>query len=264
MDEDVDVAAGSGTKGKKEVTDLVNILRATRSGVIWIAGMLNRHEVIQLLSHATAFVCPSLYEPLGIVNLEAMACGTAVVASNVGGIPEVVADGQTGLLVPPDEPEALANVLNTLARDPERRQAPCSVRYMPRHIPVHPNEKHDRHRHRGYPLQGEDYPAFVGTGNKNKNQRCINNAATQVHNRRKAHLLHAQEIPDWLNPVCKGDNEGPPEVNRFIAKRRYREKTYYRYRGQQQEQQRIGAHDAGDNFRPAFHRIASAGNLASG
>jgi starch synthase len=107
----------------QEVTDLVNILRATRSGVIWIEGMLNRHEVIQLLSHATAFVCPSLYEPLGIVNLEAMACGTAVVASNVGGIPEVVADGQTGLLVPPDEPEALADALNTLARDPERANA---------------------------------------------------------------------------------------------------------------------------------------------
>jgi len=106
-----------------EVTDLVNNLRATRSGVIWIEGMLNRHEVIQLLSHATAFVCPSLYEPLGIVNLEAMACGTAVVASHVGGIPEVVADGQTGLLVPPDEPQALTDALNTLARDPERANA---------------------------------------------------------------------------------------------------------------------------------------------
>jgi alpha-maltose-1-phosphate synthase len=107
----------------QEVTDLVNTLRATRSGVIWIEGMLNRHEVIQLLSHATAFVCPSLYEPLGIVNLEAMACGSAVVASNVGGIPEVVADGETGLLVAPDEPEALADALNTLARDPQRAEA---------------------------------------------------------------------------------------------------------------------------------------------
>jgi alpha-maltose-1-phosphate synthase len=107
----------------QEVTDLVNNLRATRSGVIWIEGMLNRHEVIQLLSHATAFVCPSLYEPLGIVNLEAMACGTAVVASHVGGIPEVVANGETGLLVPPDEPEALADALNALARDPERAKA---------------------------------------------------------------------------------------------------------------------------------------------
>ncbi|PEG32886.1 hypothetical protein CQY20_33860 [Mycolicibacterium agri] len=68
-------------------------------------------------------MCPSLYEPLGIVNLEAMACGTAVVASNVGGIPEVVADGETGLLVQPDEPQALADALNTLARDPQRAEA---------------------------------------------------------------------------------------------------------------------------------------------
>ena len=74
-----------------------------RSGVIWLSGMLAKREVIQLLSHATVFVCPSLYEPLGIVNLEAMACGAAVVASRVGGIPEVVADGETGLLVPPDD-----------------------------------------------------------------------------------------------------------------------------------------------------------------
>jgi len=107
----------------REVSDLVDGLRATRSGVIWIEGMLNRHEVIQLLSHATAFVCPSLYEPLGIVNLEAMACGSAVVASHVGGIPEVVAHGETGLLVPPDEPQALADALNALARDPQRAEA---------------------------------------------------------------------------------------------------------------------------------------------
>jgi starch synthase len=100
-----------------EVTWLVQDLREARSGVIWLSGMLARAEVIQLLSHATTFVCPSLYEPLGIVNLEAMACGTAVVASRVGGIPEVVIDGQTGLLVPPGDPAALAGAVNTLVRD---------------------------------------------------------------------------------------------------------------------------------------------------
>ena len=106
-----------------EVEGLVADLRAARSGVIWIPEMLPKHAVIQLLSHATVFACPSLYEPLGIVNLEAMACGTAVVGSAVGGIPEVVSDGETGLLVPPDDPAALAVALNTLVGDAERAAA---------------------------------------------------------------------------------------------------------------------------------------------
>jgi alpha-maltose-1-phosphate synthase len=103
-----------------EVGGLAQRLQATRSGVIWIPGMLAKTEVIQILSHATVFACPSLYEPLGIVNLEAMACGTAVVASAVGGIPEVVADGETGLLVPPGDEAALAAAINALIRDPAR------------------------------------------------------------------------------------------------------------------------------------------------
>jgi starch synthase len=106
-----------------EVTELVEGLRASRSGVLWIPEMLPKHEVIQLLSHATVFAIPSVYEPLGIVNLEAMACGTAVVGSRTGGIPEVVADGETGLLVPPGDAEALAAALNALLRDPARAQA---------------------------------------------------------------------------------------------------------------------------------------------
>jgi starch synthase len=106
-----------------EVEGLVADLRATRSGVIWIPEMLPQRAVIQLLSHATVFACPSLYEPLGIVNLEAMACGTAVVASAVGGIPEVVNDGETGLLVPPGDPGALAAALNALIADPARAAA---------------------------------------------------------------------------------------------------------------------------------------------
>jgi starch synthase len=106
-----------------EVTELVDGLRTSRSGVIWIPEMLPKPEVIQLLTHATVFACPSIYEPLGIVNLEAMACGTAVVASRTGGIPEVVADGETGLLVPVGEPEPLADALNVLLRDPDRAEA---------------------------------------------------------------------------------------------------------------------------------------------
>ena len=103
-----------------EVSGLARELQATRSGVIWLSGMLAKREVIQLLSHATVFVCPSLYEPLGIVNLEAMACGTAVVGSRVGGIPEVVADGKTGLLVQPGDPAALAHAVSALVRDTKR------------------------------------------------------------------------------------------------------------------------------------------------
>ncbi len=106
-----------------EVEGLVAGLRAARSGVIWIPEMLPKRAVIQLLSHATVFACPSLYEPLGIVNLEAMACGTAVVGSAVGGIPEVVSDGETGLLVPPDDAAALAAALNALVGDPGRAAA---------------------------------------------------------------------------------------------------------------------------------------------
>jgi alpha-maltose-1-phosphate synthase len=106
-----------------EVTELVDGLRATRSGVFWIPEMLPKPEVIQLLTHAAVFAIPSVYEPLGIVNLEAMACGTAVAGSRTGGIPEVVADGETGLLVPPGEPGPLADALNVLLRDPGRARA---------------------------------------------------------------------------------------------------------------------------------------------
>jgi starch synthase len=106
-----------------EFHTLVDELSRDRSGVLWIPEMLPRPEVVQLLTHAALFACPSVYEPLGIVNLEAMACGTPVVASAVGGIPEVVDDGVTGLLVPYDEqdPKAfeagLADAMNRLLAD---------------------------------------------------------------------------------------------------------------------------------------------------
>ncbi len=79
-----------------EVEALVDGLRATRDGVVWIREMLPRADVVALLTAATVFACPSIYEPLGIVNLEAMACETAVVATATGGIPEVVVDPSTG------------------------------------------------------------------------------------------------------------------------------------------------------------------------
>jgi starch synthase len=83
-----------------EIIARVEALRAAGRPVVWIEDMLPRNELIQFHSHASVFVCPSVYEPLGIVNLEAMACETAVVATQTGGIPEVVEEGVTGLLVP--------------------------------------------------------------------------------------------------------------------------------------------------------------------
>ena len=118
-----------------EVEAKMERVRAERGGVVWIQEMLPKPDVIQVLSHATVFVCPSIYEPMGIVNLEAMACETAVVATAVGGIPEVVEDGVTGLLVPyeagpggtPSDPAALAHDLaarvNELVADRGRARA---------------------------------------------------------------------------------------------------------------------------------------------
>ncbi len=83
-----------------EMEAAVREAQAINPNVIWIAEMVDKDEVRQLYSHAAVFCCPSVYEPFGIINLEAMACETAVVASAVGGIKEVVVDGETGLLVP--------------------------------------------------------------------------------------------------------------------------------------------------------------------
>jgi glycogen synthase len=109
----------------------------SRDGVVWIPEMLDKPSVIELYSHATVFCCPSVYEPFGIINLEAMACQTAVVASAVGGIPEVVVDGETGVLVPlqlaahdpmsPADPDRfardLAAAINGLVPDASRASA---------------------------------------------------------------------------------------------------------------------------------------------
>lgn len=104
----------------KRTAALVDTLRGERTGVFWVQEMLPKEKIQEIESASDVFVCPSIYEPLGIVNLEAMACGTAVVASNVGGIPEVVVDGETGSLVPYDEADpvgfenSLAEAVNAL------------------------------------------------------------------------------------------------------------------------------------------------------
>ena len=130
LDPDVQVVLLAGAADTPDLaaeTDaLIARLREERTGVVVVSEMLPREDVRQVLTHATVFVCPSVYEPLGIVNLEAMACETAVVASAVGGIPEVVDDGRTGLLVryDPRDPdgfeEALSQRLGELTGDPSR------------------------------------------------------------------------------------------------------------------------------------------------
>jgi glycogen synthase len=121
----------------REMADAVAAAQAERPNVVWIGEMVSRTDVRQLYSHAAVFCCPSVYEPFGIINLEAAACETPVVASAVGGIPEVIVDGETGVLVPvelsADDPMSpidaerferdLAGAVNALMADPERRAA---------------------------------------------------------------------------------------------------------------------------------------------
>ena len=139
MDKNFQVVLCAGAPDTSEIAQemksAVEQARRARDGIIWIDQMLGKSSVIQLYSHAAVFCCPSIYEPFGIINLEAMACETAVVASKVGGIKEVVVDGGTGFLVPlaqmrespfePTHPEKfardLAMKINELMRDERLR-----------------------------------------------------------------------------------------------------------------------------------------------
>ncbi len=133
FDPDIQLILCAGAPDTPEIAEetaaAVAQLSAARPGVHWIQEMLPTPQIRRILTAADVFVCPSIYEPLGIVNLEAMACETAVVASDVGGIPEVVVDGVTGLLVHYDEKDtrayeaALADAVNAVASDSERATA---------------------------------------------------------------------------------------------------------------------------------------------
>jgi alpha-maltose-1-phosphate synthase len=138
IDPDLQIVLAAGAPDTPEIGREMAVrvaeVSARRQGVIWLREMLPRADMIQLYEHAAVFCCPSVYEPFGIINLEAMACETAVVASRVGGIPEVVVPGETGLLVDlalkpgtfePVDPAAfsaeLAAAINRLAADPDLR-----------------------------------------------------------------------------------------------------------------------------------------------
>ena len=140
MDRDFQIvlcAAAPDTPGlAEEMKNAVERAQAQRSGIIWIDEMVDQKTACELYSHAAVFICPSIYEPFGIINLEAMACETAVVASAVGGIKEVVVDGETGFLIPLDRlnespfeatnPEKFARDLaarvNELMKNPQLRE----------------------------------------------------------------------------------------------------------------------------------------------
>jgi starch synthase len=141
IDPDTQIVLCAGAPDTKEIglemQAAVHEVQKTRKNVIWIDKMVTKEEIIQLYSHADVFCCPSIYEPFGIINIEAMACDTAVVASAVGGIKEVVVHGETGFLIPVEQQDSapfepinpnkfakdLADGINTLTKDPILRKS---------------------------------------------------------------------------------------------------------------------------------------------
>lgn len=141
IDPDTQIVLCAGAPDTKEIglemQEAVHEVQKTRKNVIWIDKMVTKEEIIQLYSHSDVFCCPSIYEPFGIINIEAMACNTAVVASAVGGIKEVVVHGETGFLIPVEQQDSapfepvnpdkfakdLADGINTLTKDPVLRES---------------------------------------------------------------------------------------------------------------------------------------------
>ncbi len=119
VDKDVRLVCCTSAPDTPEIEAEIAAKVAGQPRVQWINTQLREEQYIELYSQARVFACPSIYEPFGIINLEAMACETPVVASAVGGIQEVVVDGETGFLVPPADPKALADKINLLLRDPD-------------------------------------------------------------------------------------------------------------------------------------------------
>jgi glycogen synthase len=118
IEPDVQLVCCTSAPDTKEVEDEIAAKVAGKLRIKWINSLLREDQYVELYANASVFACPSVYEPFGIINLEAMACETPVVASAVGGILETVVDGQTGLLVEPANPRALAEAINRLLRNP--------------------------------------------------------------------------------------------------------------------------------------------------
>jgi starch synthase len=136
LPEGVQVVVCASAPDTPEIEERLRRAVAARPNVRWINEMVPVDVVTQLYSHAAVFACPSVYEPFGLINLEAMACQAPVVASAVGGILEVVEDGKTGLLVPPAQPEALAEAITRVLANPElaRRMGQAGRRRVEAHF----------------------------------------------------------------------------------------------------------------------------------
>ncbi len=166
-----------------EMKAAVGAAQAKHGNVVWIDQMVSNTEKIELYSHAAVFCCPSIYEPFGIINLEAMACETAVVASAVGGIKEVVVEGETGFLVP----------LEQMTESPFEAARPRAVRARPRlaRQPAHGRPRHARphgrrrtQARRGALRLGRDRKAYRGVVRDPRETAALTATRAESHRRK--------------------------------------------------------------------------------